>query len=91
MKQKDNDNQSFVTDSFSHILLRFNPINLERKFFENDDKYFIHMLWAKCMPKELLDFISQDYYFKLLYNLTFKYGTANDILLNSSRWRILTI
>ena len=85
MKQKDNDNQSFVTDSFSHIL------NLERTFFENDDKDFIHMLWAKCMPKELLDFISQDYYFKLLYNLTFKYGTANDILLNSSRWRILTI
>ena len=32
------------------------------------------------MPKGLLDFISQENYFKLLYNLEFKYETANDII-----------
>ena len=79
-KQKDYDNQSFVIDSFLYILLHFNPINLERKFFENDSKDFINMLWVKCMSKELLDFIIQDYYLKLLYNLTFKHATANDII-----------
>ena len=72
LKQKDYDNQSFVIDTFSYILLHFNLINLERKFFENDDKDYINMIWVKCMPKELLDFISQEYYFKLLYNLEFK-------------------
>ena len=80
LKQKDYENQSFVIDTFSYILLHFNPINLERKFLENDDKDYINMIWVKCMPKELLDFISQEYYFKLLYNLEFKYGNANDII-----------
>ena len=80
LKQKDYDNQSFVIDTFSYILLHFNPINLERKFFENDDKDYINMIWVKCMPKELLDFISQEYYFKSLYNLEFKYANANDII-----------
>ena len=79
MKQKNYDNQSFVIDSISYILLH-NPINLERKFFEKDDKEFINMLWLKCMPKEFPDFISQEYYFKLLHNLGFKYATANDII-----------
>ena len=79
LKQKNYDNQSFVTDSISYILLH-NPINLERKFFEKDDKEFINMLWLKCMPKEFPDFISQEYYFKLLHNLGFKYATANDII-----------
>ena len=80
LKQKDYDNQSFVIDTFSYILLHFNPINLERKFFENDDKDYINVIWVKCMPKELLDFISQEYYFKSLYNLEFKYANANDII-----------
>ena len=79
LKQKNYDNQSFVIDSISYILLH-NPINLERKFFEKDDKEFINMLWLKCMPKEFPDFISQEYYFKLLHNLGFKYATANDII-----------
>ena len=79
LKQKNYDNQSFVIDSISYILLH-NPTNLERKFFEKDDKEFINMLWLKCMPKEFLDFISQEYYFKLLHNLGFKYATANDII-----------
>ena len=38
LKQKSYDNQSFVIDSFSYILLHFNPINLEGKCFENKDK-----------------------------------------------------
>ena len=80
LKQKDYDNQSFVIDTFSYILLHFNPINLERKFFENDDKDYINVIWVKCMPKELLDFISQEYYFKSLYNLEFEYANANDII-----------
>ena len=80
LKQKDYDNQSFVIDTFSYILLHFNLINLERKFFENDDKDYINMIWVKCMPKELLDFISQEYYFKSLYNLEFEYANANDII-----------
>ena len=79
LKQKNYDNQSFVIGSFSYILLRFNSINLDRKFFEIDGKEFINMLWLKCMPKELLDFISQKHYFKL-YNLGFKYATPNDIV-----------
>ena len=79
-KQKSYDNQSFVIDSFSYILLHFNPINLEGKCFENKDKDLINTLWVKCIPKELLDFISQEYYFKLLYNSEFKYATANDII-----------
>ena len=32
------------------------------------------------MPKEFLDFINQEYYFKLLHNLEFKNATANDIV-----------
>ena len=55
-------------------------MNLEKKFVENDNKDYISMIWVKCMPKELLDFISQEYYFKLLYNLEFQYATANDII-----------
>ena len=35
---------------------------------------------TKCIPKELLDFIGQKYYSKLLYNLGFKYANANDII-----------
>ena len=80
MKQKDYDNQYFVIDLFSYILLHFNPINLERKFFEDDDKDYINMTRVKCMPKELLDFIIQEYYFKVLYNLEFKYATDIDII-----------
>ena len=80
LKQKSYDNQSFVIDSFSYILLHFNPINVEGKCFENKDKDLINTLWLKCIPKELLDFISQEYYFKLLYNSEFKYATANDII-----------
>ena len=80
LKQKDYDNQSFVIDLFSYILLHFNPINLERKFFEDDDKDYINMTRVKCMPKELLDFIIQEYYFKVLYNLEFKYAIDNDII-----------
>ena len=80
LKQKSYDNQSFVIDSFSYILLHFNPINVEGKCFENKDKDLINTLWVKCIPKELLDFISQEYYFKLLYNSEFKYATANDII-----------
>ena len=34
------------------------------------------MLWFKCMSKELIDFISQEYYYKLFYNLGFKYATS---------------
>ena len=79
LKQKGYDNQSFVIDSFSYILLHFNPINFEGKCFENKDKDLRKRLWVKCIPKELLDFISQEY-FKLLYNLEFKYATANDII-----------
>ena len=66
LKQKNYDNQSLLIDSISYILLHYNPINLERKFFEKDDKEFINTLWLKCMPKEFLDFIRQEYYFKLL-------------------------
>ena len=80
LKQKDYDNQSFVIDSFSYLLLHFNPMKLEKEFVENDNKDYINMIWVKCMPKELLDFISQEYYFKLLYNLEFQYATANDII-----------
>ena len=33
------------------------------------------------MPKELLDFIILlDYFFKLLYKLTFKYANSNNII-----------
>ena len=53
------------------------------------------MIWVKCMPKELLDFTSQEYYFKLLYNLEFKYATTNDIikqltLVNPNHMNLLT-
>ena len=35
---------------------------------------------GKMYVKELLDFNTQDYYFKLLYNLTFKYATTTNII-----------
>ena len=61
--------------------MHFNPIKLKSKFVKNDDKDFIKMLWVKCMPKELLDFIILlDYFFKLLYKLTFKYANSNNII-----------
>ena len=95
LKQKDYENQSFVIDSFSYILLHFNPINLERTFFVNNDKDYINMIWVKFMQKELLDFTSQEYHFKLLYTFEFKYGTANDItkqftLANPKHMNLLT-
>lgn len=58
------------------MLLHFNGLIFERECFENNDKELINMLWFKCMSKELIDFISQEYYSKLFYNLGFKYATA---------------
>ena len=70
----------FVIDVYLFTLLNFNPINLERKFIENDDKDYIKMLWAMCIPKELFDFVGQRQNFKQLQTFSLKYANANKII-----------
>lgn len=80
LKVKDHDYVSFLINVYSFILLNFNPSNLERKFIEKDNKEYIKMLWARFIPKELLDFVSQGRNFKKLNTLLFKYVDANEII-----------
>ena len=53
---------------------------MERKFIEKDDKIFINLLWEKCIPRKLFEFIKQKENFMKIKLLTLKYASANEII-----------
>ena len=64
-KQQDFNNTSFVIDILSFLVQNFNPINLDRKLDNEDERLYVRMLWDKCLPHAITRFI----YLRENYNI----------------------
>ena len=50
-------NASFVIDILSFLVQNFNPINLDRKLDNENERLHVRMLWDKCLPHAMARFI----------------------------------
>ena len=56
-KQQDFNNASFAIDILSFLVQNFNPINLDRKLDNENERLYVRMSWDKCLPHAITRFI----------------------------------
>ena len=56
-KSSDFSNLNFIVDILSFILQNFNPINLDRKVDQEDEKLMMKYLWESCLLADFMRFI----------------------------------
>ena len=77
----DFNNNNFVIDCFTFMILYMNPFYLERKFESVIEREFVNVLWAYLMPNSLYVYISSDTNMKTLNKIKIKYQDGKDIII----------
>ena len=50
-KKSGSNNGNFVIDVCSFLLQNLNPLMIDRKFDNENDRQYVKMLWQKCLPQ----------------------------------------
>ena len=77
----DYNNNNFVIDCFTFMILYLNPFSLERKFESIIEREFINVLWAYLLPNGLYVHISSDSNMKTLNKIKVKYQESKDVMI----------
>ena len=56
-KKSDFTNGNFVIDIYSFLLQNLNPLMIDRKFDNENDRQCIKMLWQKCLLQQFTGYI----------------------------------
>ena len=75
-------NNNFVIDCFTFMIIYLNPFYLERKFETVIEREFINVLWAFLMPERLYAYINLDNNLKTLNKINVKYQETKAIIIN---------
>ena len=81
----DFENNNFVIDCFTFMIVYLNPFYLERKFETVIEREFINVLWAYLMPESLYRHINLDDNLKTLNKINIKYQDAKAIIIEFLR------
>ena len=76
----DFNNNNFVIDCFTFMIVYMNPFYLERKFESVIEREFVNVLWAYLMPETLYRYINIDENVKTLNKIKVKYQDGKDII-----------
>ena len=79
-KHQDFNNTSFVIDILSFLVQNFNPINLDRKLDNEDERLYVRMLWDKCLPHAITRFIYLSKNYNILGDPKLTYQKANTVV-----------
>ena len=77
----DYENNNFLVDCFTFIIIYLNPFYLERKFESVIEREFVNVLWAFLMPNQLYAHINEEANIKTLNKIKIKYQDAKDIMI----------
>ena len=56
-KKSDSNYGNFVTDVYSFLLQNLNPLMIDRKFDNENDRQCVKMMWQKCLPQQFTRYI----------------------------------
>ena len=79
-KQQDSKNASFIIDILSFIVQNFNPINLDRKLDNKNERLYVKMLWDRCLPHAVTRFIYLSKNYSILGDPKLTYQKVNGIV-----------
>ena len=77
----DYENNNFLVDCFTFMIIYLNPFYLERKFESIIEREFVNVLWAFLMPNQLYVHINGEANIKTLNKIKIKYQDAKDIMI----------
>ena len=75
-------NFNFIVDILSFLLQNFNPINLDRKVDQEDERLMIKFLWENCLPADFTRLIYTTTIYPIVANPRLTYQKANQIAVN---------
>ena len=79
-KQQDFNKASFVIDILSFLVQNFNPINLDRKLDNENEIFYVRMLWDKCLPHGITRFIYLSKNYNILGDPKLTYQKASAVV-----------
>ena len=56
-KTSDSNYGNFVIDVYSFLLQNLNPLMIDRKFDNENDRQCVKMMWQKCLPQQFTRYI----------------------------------
>ena len=80
-KANDFDHFNFIVDILSFLLQNFNPINLDRKVDQKDERQMVKFLWESCLPHEFTRLIYTSPMYQTIADPKFTYQKANKIVI----------
>ena len=80
LSKNGHENQLFIVDVFTFIILNLNPFFLERKLGIQKISNYVNMLWDICIPHELYKFISLEESYYVLNQKDVIFNKANEII-----------
>ena len=79
-KQKDFKNASFIIDILSFLVQNFTPINLDKKLDNENERFYVKMLWDICLPHTFTRVIYVSENYNILNDPELTYQKANVIV-----------
>ena len=79
-KQKDFKNASFIIDILSFLVQNFTPINLDKKLDNENERFYVKMLWDICLPHTFTRVIYVSENYNILNDPELTYQKANGIV-----------
>ena len=79
-KQKDFKNASFIIDILSFLVQNFTPINLDKKLDNENERFYVKMLWHICLPQSFTRFVYMGENYNILSEPKLTYQKANGIV-----------
>ena len=70
---------TFVIDVYSFLLQNLNPLMINRKFHNKNDRQCVKMLWQKCLPQQFTLCIFLYENFLGLTHMEITYQKANTV------------
>ena len=77
---------NFIADILSFLLQNFNPINLDRKVDQEDERLMIKFLWENCLPADFTCLTYTIPIYQTVADPRLTYQKANQIVVN---WFVL--
>ena len=79
-KKPDFNNGNFVINVYSFLLQNLNPLMIDRKFDNENDRQCVIMLWQKCLPQQFTRYIFLYDNFLALTQMEITYQKANKVV-----------
>ena len=79
-KQKDFNNASFIIDILSFLVQNFTPINLDKKLDNENERFYVKMLWHIYLPQSFTRFVYMGENYNILSEPKLTYQKANGIV-----------